>query len=276
MDVNRYVYDERRGLPICTKNPQKLSKLEKQRLREREEASREEIATKTKSDANTSEKKSTSARAPNSARRSKRAAASTPRQPTSTRLQQNMLSAAKEDVVDVSSSDDDSDDDRAPAFATDEQVLNSYYAVMAENPRKDGKIPWIKITNYLKRKNLRPQTKHKMTKLVNSHAMNTPVQKTRPKRNAQTEVSDYESEDDNVDDAPAAPADSSLMMKKMYDELMAMTRTIQDNNRKQERAIQETNAMLTKKIEEGIFLIIMLTILIFEFSGCSEAYALCC
>ena len=270
MDVNRYVYDEKRGLPICTKNPQTLSKIEKQRLKEREEASREEIATKTKSDASTSEK-STSARVPNSARRSKRAVASTPRQPTSTRLQQNML---KEDVVDVSSSDDDSDDDRAPAFATDEQILKSYYEVTAANPRKDGKIPWIKITNDLKRKNLRPQTKHKMTKLVSSHAMNTPVRKTRPKRNAQAVVSDSESDGDNVDDAPAAPADSTLMMMKMYEELKAMARTIQDNTRKQERAIQETNDMLTKKIEKGIFLIIMRAILIFE-SGCSEGHPLC-
>ena len=250
MDVNRYVYDKKRGLPICTKNPQKLSKLEKQRLKEREEASREEIATKTKSDASTSEK-STSARVPNSARRSKRAVASTPRQPTSTRLQQNML---KEDVVDVSSSDDDSDDDRAPAFATDEQILKSYYEVTAANPRKDGKIPWIKITNDLKRKNLRPQTKHKMTKLVNSHAaVNTPVRKTRPKRDAPALASDSESEGDSADEAPTAPAESTLLIKKMYEEMMAMTRTMQESNIKHERAIKETNDRLAKKIEEGMF-----------------------
>ena len=71
MDVNRYVYDPKRGLPICTKTPQRLSKLEKQRLAEREEASREEIAAKNKTDETTSEK-STAGRASDAARRPRR------------------------------------------------------------------------------------------------------------------------------------------------------------------------------------------------------------
>ena len=257
MDVNRYVYDPKRGLPICTKTPQRLSKLEKQRLAEREEASREEIAAKNKTD-ETSSQKNTAGRASNPARRPRRAAASTPRQPTSTRLQENMISAERSHVVDVNSSDEDSDDDSTPAFATDEQIMASYYEVTAANPRKDGKIPWLKITNDLKRKNLKPQTKHKMTKLVSMRTtLNTPARSTRPKRNAREVVSEPESECDSADDTREAPADSSGLVKKLYEEMMTMTRAIAANNSKYERAIKEANEKndkLARKLEECTFI----------------------
>ena len=111
MDVNRYRYDEKRGLPICTKTPQCLSKLEKQRLKEHEEASREKIAANTRSDVQET--------GPTERERTefwqttycRCAAVSTPRQPTSTRLQQNLIAAAKDNVVVVSSSDDESDNE---------------------------------------------------------------------------------------------------------------------------------------------------------------------
>ena len=59
-----------------------------------------------------------------------------------------MMSAERSHVLDVNSSDEDSDDDSMPLFATDEQIMMSYYEVTAANPRKDGKIPWIKITKF--------------------------------------------------------------------------------------------------------------------------------
>ena len=70
-----------------------------------------------------------------------------------------------------------------------------------------GKFPGqkTKINNDLKHKNLRPQTKHKMTKLVSSHVvMYSP---SRGLKAALAVASDSESECDSVDHAPAAPDD---------------------------------------------------------------------
>ena len=147
-----------------------------------------------------------------------------------------MMSAERSHVLDVNSSDEDSDDDSMPLFATDEQIMMSYYEVTAANPRKDGKIPWIKITNDLKRKNLKPQTKHKMTKLVSMRtAMNTPARSTRPKRNARAVVSEPESECDSADDTREAPAEKDVGKNDDHDMHEA----------------NEKNHMLARKLEEG-------------------------